>query len=362
MNTQKASDCVNSKLHLMKSKRRWILLIFPLALFVWAWQAASWRPKLVGIMPTQQMNGFGMLPSTFSGPKLLISPDGKHLASVAALRTGYVLTMWAPASRQRLWQHENFTRQFPFAFSPDGRTLAVAEGSPNFAGTKITLNLVNTATGKSRVLRQKFWQTDLQSAAFLSNRALVAATSRGAIVVDTQTGKTIRQWNFDWPTFHATKNIRSQQSHVSADGTHVIALVTGTYNTALNLYNVKTGEHHEVWVPYLYCNPRLSPKGRFFALQYVNAVACDVFDSQTSFTLWKNVLGNQTDFPWSWSANGDHIMTLDAAPAINYTDARPAPDIQSVPAKANTESLAFDPSGDFLYTLDAGKIWRWRLR
>lgn len=346
----------------MKSKRRWLLLLSVLALFVWAYQAASWRPKLVGVQPTQSVNGPGLLPSTFSGPQLLISPDGNYLASVATLRTGYVLTLWNPQARQQLWRHgDNATRQFPFAFSPNSQTLAVIEDKSVFGRPSAVISLVESATGKSRALRQSFWQTDLQCVAFLSNRELVAATTQGASVVDTQTGKTIQQWNFDLPMLTTIKSPDANQSHVSADGTTVIALTNGTSESAIAVYDARTGKKRGVWTyPKVFRNPRLSPDGTLWAMNAENEDVPAFYEAQTGQRLWSPNFIISARAPWVWSADSKRVACSFNSDT-GFFDARSGRYLMKI--NAIGQAIALDPHSDYFYTLDSqGKMWRWRAR
>ncbi len=346
----------------MKFKRRWLLLIVPLALLAWMAQAASWRPKLVGVNPTQPMNGPGMLPSAIVGPKLLVSPNGKILASVVTLRTKIVLTLWAPQTREQLWQHTAPDyAQFPMAFSPDSQTLAVAEDTSVFGRANFRVILVDVATGKQRrAILPGHYLGNLQGAAFLSDKQLVVSTNQGASVVDTQTGKTIRQWNFDLPTLQNTRLPLPPQSHVSADGTTVLALANGIAKTVVAIYDTKTGKQRGLWAyEDVERNARLSPDGRLWAFFPEGAKGLlIVHDARTGVKMWNKF----QDYFWAWSADSQRIISL-LNPSAAQSNARTGRDLGKVPGPHGAQALALDPNGDTFYTLDnQGKIWRWRLR
>ena len=177
----------------MKRKARYLLLIVPLALFWWAFNAASWRPKLIGVQPTPPANG--MIPRRLMRWKqLLISPDGKWLASGGEDGKAIFVMLWDVTARRQIWRTKPIVGVDvnPLAFSPDSRTLVIrSDGSPHTPPDS-TVDLLDIATGKKRSLL-RFARTELQDAAFLSDRELVVATSQGAIIADARTGKTLGQ-------------------------------------------------------------------------------------------------------------------------------------------------------------------------
>lgn len=304
-----------------------------------------------------------MLPSAISGPKLLISPDGKYLVSLAELRAKSVLTMWAPQSRTRLWQHqENAKHQYPLAFAPDVQTLAVATDESVFGRSSIAIYIVETATGKRRHLVKTLWQSDVQSAAFLSAHELVVATSRGAVVADTQTGKAIRQWNFKLPMLASDELPPPPQSYVSADGATVLALTNGAVETAVAIYDANTAKQRATWTfKGVFRNPKLSPDGTLWAMQPNNVGLFDVYDAVTGKKL-RQFAGDNTSQLWSWSADSQRILSSPGA-FMALSDARTGRDLGQVTGTRNAQALALDPRGDYFYTLDdKGKVWLWRMR
>ena len=352
----------------MKPKLRWLLLILPLALFAWAYQAAAWRPKLVGEQLTfVPQNGYAMLPSDFSGPQILISPDSKYLISLAELRTGYLLTMWAPQKKRQLWQYGELTKRvFPLAFSPDSRILAVVSVK-TFSGKLDSTDIVllETATGKSRTLPYASWQDDLQSAAFVSPRELVVSTSQNTFfIVDTQTRKVIRGWKFKLPTFLVRGQQQPSQSHVSADGKTVIALKTGLNQTAVILYNTATGKLRATWnYPYIARNPRLSPDGTLWAMELEKSDVPDFYDAKTGKELWSPSYIVEARSPWVWGADSQRVAVTMGSDTWIFGARKGQYLMNELGRNSTGQALALDPRGDVLYTLDkTGKIWRWRAR
>ena len=355
----------------MKSKRRWLLLIFPLALFIWAYQAASWRPKLIGVQPTFAGNELkpippGLLQGTgaSAGFRLLVSPDAKLLASSGSDNQSNFVMLWDTVSRQRKWQIKRDFNAWlnPLAFSPDSRTLSLSESFINSNEFLDKIILLDVSTGKRRRDISYGFAGTLQSAAFLSNRQLVISTSQSAIVVDTQTGKAIRQWKFELPVL--LKKLPSfNQSHVAADGATVIALANGTSDTAIAIYDVKTGKRRGVWTyKGVFRNPRLSPDGTLWAVEREKNDSIDVYDARTGQKLWGPFEGNQTNAPWAWSADSQRLA-LPKREGVSLFDARKQNFLGYVSGASGNRALTLSPNGDYLYTLDdTGKIWRWRAR
>lgn len=349
----------------MKPKRRWLLLLPLLALFAWAYQAASWRPKLVGVQTTQSTNTL-LLIWNVDSLKLLISPDGKMLVSVAKLSNKTVVTMWTPESSGKLWQQSTpNVALFPLAFSPDNQKLVMAEDKSVFGRSSIAVYTVDAATGKGKRVIKTLWQSNVQSAAFLSDKQLVIATTQGATVVDTQTGKAIRQWNFKLPTLQNTKLPLPNQSHVSADGKTVIVLTNGSFDSAVATYDVATGKQRAIWnYKYVVRNPRLSPDGTLWAMQLVkdrfDGDGWNVYDANNGQKLWGAFSATNYEI-WAWSADSQ-MLVLPKEDGHSIFQARERRYIRYVPS-GNSQSLALDPRGDYFYTLDnQGKIWRWRAR
>ena len=353
----------------MKPKRRWLLLIFPLALFAWAWQAASWRPKIVGVQPTFVGNGLKLISLTMIGRgqnSLLISPDGRRLISIGQSNNEAFLIAWDVESRQKLWQQNNAGEfKLPLAFSLDGRQLAVATNKSVYGRLGIVIFLADAATGKQSgpQILPAHYLGGLQSVAFLSNRELVVATSQGASVVDTRTGKAIRQWKFMLPTLQNTKLPLPNQSHVASDGATAIVLANGTSDTAIAIYDVKTAKRRGVWTyPGVFRNPRLSPDGKLWTVEREKNDSIDVYDAHTGKKLWGPFEGNETNAPWAWSADSQRLA-LPKREGVSFFNARNQNFLGLVSGARSNQSLALDPRGDYLYTLDnQGVIWRWRLR
>ena len=353
----------------MKSKRRWLLLIFPLTLFAWAYQAASWRPKLVGVSSNLAQGSSGFGPRQL---ELLVSPNGTQLASYGRNSYQGSFGMWAPQSRRQLWQQKTEHEiQIPLAFSPDGQILIAAsyrivEGRPLPAD----IYRVEATTGKrlnllKTLIQYGFSQHDLKSAAFLSNQELVMSSDEGAVVVDSQTGKMIRGWKFDFPVLPNTSLPRYNQSHISDDGTTVIALANGIYDTAIVIYDAQTGKQRAVWTyNEVFRNPRLSPDATLWAMQsqvHDSGDLVDVYDSKTGQKLWGPFAVSNYGNAWAWSADSKRIVTV--VGGIQNLDARTGRNLGQVSTSGGIQSLALDPRGDYFYTLDKqGKIWRWRLR
>ena len=353
----------------MKPKRRWLLLILPLALFAWAWQAASWRPKIVGVQPTSlgtwqpQLVPGGEL----FGSQISISPDGRNLSSLAIGKFPDDLTLFSLVTRQKMWHRaEQGERIWPPAFSPDGQTVAVATEKSAFGRPRLTLALVllDAATGKRRrTLLPKSNLLNMESFAFLSDSEMVVATKQGVIVVDTQTGKPIRQWKLNLPALTIQKRPLPNQSHVAADGATVIALMNGSFETAVAIYDVKTGQRRGIWTyPQVFRNPRLSPDGKIWIMKRAKDDLADVYDAQTGKKLWGTFAAENPSLPWSWSVDGRQILTA-FDNRMSLLNARTGHELRSLKGRLNTQALALDSRGGFYYTLDnQGVIWRWRLR
>ena len=352
----------------MKHKRRWLLLLLPLALFAWAYRAASWRPKLVGTQPTIASNGL-ILKRLLRWKQLLVSPDGKWLASGGEDDKAIFVMLWDANARRQIWR----TKPDPnadvnaLAFSPDNRVLAIrrdeiVSGLPNSA-----IRLVEIATGKERTLWKTSPPESLQDAAFLSNRELIVATSRGVIVVDTQSGKPIRQWKFKLPSLKTTESPLDAQSQISADGTTVLALANGTSDTVVAVYDCATGQQRAIWTyPQVFRDPHLSPDGKLWAIQpQPRAVSgyIEVHDAQTGKLTWGPFSTNFYGYGWAWSADGTHLLKGVAASVLETHDARTGRHLENKPVNGYIRTLAPDPNDNYIYTLDvSGQIWRWRLR
>ena len=348
----------------MKLKLRWLLLLFPLALLAWAYHAASWRPKLVGAQPIFGGKGLKLM-QYGPGARLLIAPDGEHLASSGLDNKSSFVMGWNIAARKAQWRvDEGFYNvgMGALAYSPDGRTLAVSVDEGVFGRPNFVIDLVETATGKRRRLMKISWQTILQDAAFLSNRELVISTFEGALVVDVQTGVTIRQWKFKLPVSQIKSRFSSSpQIQISADGTAIIALSNGDTQTAIAVYDAQTGQRRGVWTYHsVFRNPRLSPDGKFWVVDKGND-RTDIYDARTGAFLWSNLAGG-ADFPCTWSADSSHILSSQGDATYKY-DARDGHQLGQLPGAPFVRALALDSKGDYFYTLDdKGKIWRWRAR
>ena len=268
----------------MKSKRRWLLLILPLALFAWAWQAASWRPKLVGVQPSSPTWLNRIVTATPLGEPILISPDGKWLVSAGRDARFCSLTLWNLAAQRPVWQEESRKHEYmrPLAFATDGRTLIVAKSAAR--SSVLTVFRLEAETGKQ--LGQTELPTAFQgfrSAALLPPHKLVISASGGVFVVDTQSGQVVRKWFFDPKIFlRNSKPSSPAQSHVSADGKTVIALVNADGKTRVFVYDAQTGKQRGHWTyPQVFRNPRLSPDGTLWAMEQANTNLLDVYDAQT---------------------------------------------------------------------------------
>ena len=354
---------------MMKSKLRWLLLLVPLALFAWAYGAASWRPKLIGVQPAMPNgNGLKRIPVGLrSGSQILISPDANSLAASSEDSGANYVTLWDLKSRRQVWQ-----RKFPawnwkqaLAFSPDGSLLAVAAEETLSARFNVQFFFLDTATGEQKgdILRNDNFVT-VQSAAFLSNRELVVSTSQGATTVNTQTGKPIRQWKFRLVAFEGGQRVYAPQSHISANGTTVIALANGR---EVKIYNSKTARLQAKWtLKGAFRDPRLSPDGKLLALEEADdkpfSGAVWVYDARTGQQLWGPFMGNQTNAPWAWSADSQRLA-LANNPGVSFFAARQRHFLGWVSGARGNQALALSPDNNFLYTLDdTGKIWRWRAR
>ena len=272
--------------------------------------------------------------------------------------------MWDVNSRQQKWKlSDEFC--FPLAFSPDSRALAVGyrKGTYQHPYTAIVILDVSTKKQRGPQMLPYYYIRNLQSAVFLSNHELVVATSQGATVVDTQTGKPIRQWKFELPVLSNTKLPRPNNSHVAADGSTVLALANGTSETAVAIYDVKTGKRRGVWTyKGVFRNLRLSPDGTLWTAEREKNDSIDVYDARTGKKLWGPFEGNKTNAPWAWSADSQRLA-LPKREGVSFFDARNQNFLILVSGARGNQALALSPNGDFLYTLDdTGKIWRWRAR
>ncbi len=353
---------------MMKSKRRWLLLLPLLSLFAWAYQAASWRPKLVGVQPAPPIGLNRIMVEPPLGEPILISPDGKWLASAGRDARFCSLTLWDLASRRSVWQEQSQKHEYmrPLAFAPDGRTLIVAKSAAR--SSVLTVFRLEPETGK------QLGQTDLptafqgfRSAALLPPHKLVISASGGVFIVDTQNGQVVRKWFFDPKIFlRNSKPSSPAQSHVSADGTTVIALKRGLNQTAVVLYDAATGKQRGTWIfKGVFRNPNLSPDGKLWVMTRPDkqSVFGDVYDATNGQKLWGPMLSSPGS-PWIWSADGQKIIfQTTLGKSVWMVDARTAGHAKSVANSPNNQALALAPNGDTLYTLDnTGKIWRWRAR
>ena len=351
----------------MKRKVRWLLLLIPLALFAWAYQAASWRPKLVGAQK-------GATPvDVMTQGQLLLSPDGKRLVSFALWRLNKVnsvpgrgLTVWDlsthRATHRMVWQQKSVAVGWmkPLGFSPDSRLLAVISDWDAFGRPNRVVDILNASSGELQRRIVSVDDREIQSTAFLSNRALVTSTSQGAAVVDVQTGETVRQWKFRAVAFGSGPRVYAPQSAVSADGKTILALANGR---DVSLYDCATGHKKRAWkLDGVHRNPRLSPDGKLWIAQRAKDDLADIYDVQTGKKLWGPFVADNAAFPWIWSADGQQILTsFDTRMAL--IDARTGHDLRRLNGNDKTQALALAPNNDYFYTLDnQGVIWRWRAR
>ena len=342
----------------MKPKLRWLLLLIPLALFAWAYGAASWRPKMVGVQPNVSSG------SSSWYPLLIVSPDGERMASYT-LANGRSLALWDVASRKMLWQHSNPMTGWlkPLAFSPDSRVLAVVSETGTFGGEPSGIDLLDADSGQRRRRMVATGNLDLQSVGFLSPRELVIASHRGASVVETQTGKTVRQWSFDVPVPTRKQYPTLPQSHVSADGKTVVVLAKGKGDSSLTLYDARSGAKRRAWkIRSVYRRPRLSPDGSLCVLQRQNRDTAEVYDCANGQQLWGPFASDSIDLSWSWSADGRQITSF-ADPSLMAFDARTGRKVANRSIAGSLQTYAADPRGNYFCILDdQGIIWRWRLR
>ena len=359
----------------MKRKLRWLLLLVPLALFAWAYQAASWRPKLIGTQPI--FSGGGQRPLPYGpGAWLLISPDGKRLVSSGVdLKSSFVMG-WDIAARKARWRTNadfSISGMGALAFSPDSRTLAVSVDEGSFGRSNFVIDFVETATGKRRRFMRISWQTRLQDAAFLSDRALVVSTSEGVSIVDTQTGVIKRHWKLKLPAPPNQQLFAPGEIRISADGTTILASSERTSNTVVALYDSVTGGQRGKWFcPGISRHPRLSPDGTLWAMEtgrldmmqsqtLKSGAFVDVYDSRTGKKLWSRIVAGDGASAWAWRADSKRIMAV--WNEVQNLDARTGRVIGQIAVNDNVQNLGLDPNGDYFYTLDTqGKIWRWRLR
>ena len=346
----------------MNPKRRRFLLLVPLALLMWAYQAASWRPKLVGVQPIPGEGPLAATSTAFSD-QLSCSPDSRLLVSVAVRSNQYFLTMWSADSREILWQQaQTGEPHWPLAFSPDSRLLAVAEYKITFGRQDYGVYLVNAATGKQqRAILPTHYLGNLQSVAFLSDRELVVSTTRGVGIVDTQNGRIVGQWRLSLPVLTQGEPA-DNESHISADGTTVIALANGKSETAIAVYDAKTGKHREGWTySGVFRAPRLSPDGKLWTMRRAESTRNDFYDVQTGRQLW-GAFASGIYFPsWTWSAQDSRICSSQGD-IVSILDSRTGVEAARVSGAPFVEALALAPDGDYLYTLDtSGKIYRRRV-
>ena len=352
----------------MKSKLRYLLLIFPLALFIWAYQATSWRPKLIGTQPTPPANG--LIPRRLMRWKqLLISPDGKWLASGGEDGKAIFVMLWDVPARRQTWRTKPVLNVDVNAltFSPDSRILAIRTDGGLGGQPDSALSLVETATGKERPLLKFPSKETLQDAAFLSNRELIVSTPEGALMADTRTGKTIRRWKFLKPTLQDTKLPPPAQSQISADGTAIIALTNATSDTAVAIYDSATGKQRGTWTyPKVFRSPRLSPNGKLWAMQPQPQDAdgyIEVHDAQTGKLTWGPFSTNFYGYGWAWSADSTRLMLGVGSIALEIHDARTGRHLENKSVSGYVRTLVAQPDDNYIYTLDVGgKIIRWRLR
>ena len=347
----------------MKHKLRWLLLLIPLALFAWAYQAASWRPKIVGAQKGATSA------DVMTQGQLLVSPDGKRLVSFALWRLNRMnsvprrgTTVWNLSTHRVVWQQKPVAVGWmkPLAFSPDSRLLAVSSDWDAFGRPNRVVDILDAASGELQRRIVSVDDREIQSAAFLSNRALVLSTSQGAAVIDVQTGETVRQWKFRAVAFASGKRVYAPQSDVSADGKTLLALANGR---DVSLYDCATGHKKRAWtLDGVHRNPRLSPDGTLWAMSVIVVDYPSFYDARTGEQLLETVAyGNASLFQF-WGAGSPRIVSP-AREELAILDARNAHLLGNVPGNRNTRTLALDPRGGFYYSLDdKGVIWRWRLR
>ena len=273
--------------------------------------------------------------------------------------------VWDAKARKLLWQKLEVGRiQTPLAWTPDGKTLATADVKNVFGGPSFAVSLVDVATGAERRAIKISTRSNLDSAAFLSNRELVVSTSQYVTVADIQSGQTVRRFGFDSVTFQEDpKRLSSAQSQVSADGTTVIALANDPSDTRIFIYDTRTGKERGHWIyPGIFRNPRLSPDGKLWAMGRDQTNLSNIYDAPNGQQLGVSFIGDADNSPWAWSADSRNI----AAPyfdKISLFDARTKRELARVAISRDYRVLALSPDGDYFYTLDdTGKIWRWRAR
>ena len=353
----------------MKSKLRWLFLLVPLALFIWAYQAASWRPKLVGVGPD--------VAAPVIEAQLQISPDAKRLVATTVTRGPQGgragLSLWSVDARKMLWKAKRSNRNsdlIPAAFSPDSKLLVVVwdRDDPSQSFDNFHAEILETASGKLRHRISVTMPTEFHSVAFASNRELILTTDEGVIIVDVQTGKQVRQWKFKLVASPITGRLAlPNQSQVSADGMTVMALANGETETLVALYDARTGRRRGLWkYQGIFRDPNLSPDGTLWTLTRPDKQSFlgDVYDAQSGQKLWGPLVAKANGLPWTWSADGQKILfQTTARQSVAIGDARTLGHMGSVAPSANNQALALAPDGSHFYSLDDdGKIWRWRLR
>ena len=274
------------------------------------------------------------------------------------------LAVWSVASQKILWQHSKPTTGWikPLAFSPDSQVLAVISDKRAFGNAPAGVDLVDARTGQPRGRMVSTGYIELQSVAFLSPRELVVASHQGASIIETQSKKILRQWSFDLVAPTRTRFPTLNQSHVSADGKTVVALAKGKSDTSIVLYDAQSGKRRHAWtVNDVFRKPRLSPDGNLCVLQRVNRDTAEVYDCANGKKLWGPFVSGSINVSWNWSKDGQQISSF-YDPNLIMFDARTGRITKKSFIPDNTKALAIDPRGDYFYTLDNSKIWRWRAR
>ena len=359
----------------MNPKFRWLLLLVPLALFAWAYQAASWRPKVVLTFPAPGAYQLGADRSP-----ILISPDGRALIYdliSSPMNQGTTLTFTRMLTVYDIEGRGTSSQQISYVdrgvvrpvFSPDGGILAVpVERESKWDNEEIQLIFLkaddpNEGEVGNFSLPDRGWsagQANIQGLAFSGPHELTITTRQGVVVMDIKTGKLIRSWNFQEVKTPVSKT-SFFCSGISNDASTILTLTDRPKDAVVQVYEAKTGVMRRSWtIQGDYSGTlSLSPDGSI-ALIYERSDEQNFFyDTRTGQKLWGPLSWEY--MRRSWSADSRRLITSSDNDTKIF-DARTGREIRTM-FDRSIQGAVETPDGKALYSLDlVGKLRRQRLR
>lgn len=309
---------------------RVVAVVLPLALFLAAREAASWRPQLIG--------------KTTVSHKVQISPNGRW----ACLMDGEGSEIWDLQTWQRVWG-----KSYSFQdFSPDSRHFAVVISNSRRQGALLhtpQVQLFDVANGKlARSWRdeQHFPDDWLAKGRFSPDgKRFIVVTQKTCRQFEVASGKLLSRAEL------GTDEEALRQAEISPDGRHFLESGAG-----VKLRRVEGGD-----VVFGRLDARgpmgWSPDGRLY------------WDRDAKFNnlrLWRfrdNTLVQKVTYDTWLRFTPDSRHLASATPdGLELRDVLTGKLVKTLPGP-RTDPFAFASDGSFAVSCDKnGKIWKWRLK